>query len=109
MFVHWLGVGGISIKLLDEHKQWCAIKEYVDSHPNSKITIYNKCAGRDLFERIVKLECKQSYKDLELDCNSGFNYSLRKLFYKPKELKIVVWGLMILLQWNSSLLVRIKT
>jgi len=88
MRVHWLGIGGINIKLTDERKQWIALKHYLNKYPDSKITIFNKVLGRDLYERIVKLECMQSYDDLDLDCNSGFNTSIRHLDYKPKGIEI---------------------
>jgi len=88
MYTHWLGVGGIRKTLLEEDQQWKNLKYYIDNYPESTVTIFFKETGRDLFEKIVKLECDQNYQNLELDCNSGFNTSFRHLSYKPKGLEI---------------------
>ena len=82
--VHWLQVGGMRTSLKNENRQWENIQTYLEEYPNSKATVYYKETG-DLFCRIVKLECKQNYRDLDLDCNSG-DGSVRHLNYRPNDL-----------------------
>ncbi len=85
--VHWLQVGGRYYSLEREQKQWVNIGQYIKNYPNSKVTVFVKNTG-DLFARIVKLECDQNYNDLELDCNSGFDSSLKRLDRKPQDIEI---------------------
>ena len=86
MFVHWLEVGGKRFTISDEDVQWGYLKDYMLKYPDSKITVYNRNAG-DLFARVVKLECKQKYRDLDIDCNSGFTHSIRRLDRKPNNIE----------------------
>ena len=88
MYTHWLGVGGIRKTLHVEDQQWQNLKYYIDNHPESKVMIFFKETGKDLFEKIVKLECNQNYQNLDLDCNSGFDTSFRRLSYKPKGIEV---------------------
>lgn len=84
--VHWLLVGGIRKTPSEEQKQWQNIKEYLEKYPDGKITIYWQ--DTNIFNKIVRLECKQKYNDLDLDCNSFFSGSIKHLDYKPKNLKL---------------------
>ncbi len=87
MNVHWLEIGGIGIDMKDEDNQWDRLKKYLSEYPESKATVYNRNTG-NLFARVVKLECKQNYRDLDLDCNSMSNGSIRHLNYKPKNIEL---------------------
>lgn len=87
MFVHWLEFGGIRIAMKDEDKQWDYLKEYLSKYPESNATVFIKNTG-DLFARVVRLECKQNYTDLDLLCNSMSEGSIRHLSYKPKNIEI---------------------
>jgi len=87
MFVHWLEVGGMRFTVPDENVQWKHLKDYLTKYPDSKITVYNRNSG-DLCARVVRLECKQKYNDLDMDCNSGFTHSIRRLAYKPKNIEL---------------------
>jgi hypothetical protein len=87
MYVHWLEIGGIRINMKDEDKQWDHLKKYLSDYPESKATVYIKNTG-DLFARVVRLECKQNYRDLDLECNSCSDCSIRQLNYKPQNIEI---------------------
>lgn len=80
--IHWLQFGGMKLKTSSERKQWSNLKEYLEKYPESKASIFLKNTG-DVFARIVKLECSQNYNDLDLDCNSLFDGSIKHLNYKP--------------------------
>lgn len=81
-YTHWLQFGGMKIKTDYERQQWDHLKEYLEKYPDSNATVYLKDTG-DVFARIIKLECSQNYNDLDLDCNSCFNGSIKHLNYKP--------------------------
>ena len=81
--IHWLEIGkGFS----NEKKQWKNINNYISKYPNSKITVFYKDYSFDGY--IVKLECSQKYVDLDLDCNSFFDGSIRRLERKPANITI---------------------
>lgn len=86
-YVHWLELGGIKVIDENEKKQWRQIKGYLEKYPESNATVYLKDTG-DVFKRFVKLECSQSYNDLDLDCNSMLNGSIRHLDHKPNSNEI---------------------
>jgi len=84
--IHWLEIGGIRIGMKDEDKQWNYLKKYLSEYPESKATVYFK--DSDLFARVVKLECKQNYRDLDLHCNSCSNSSIKHLNHKPQNIEL---------------------
>ena len=84
---HWLEIGGTRISTKNEDMQWDHLKKYLSEYPESKATVYIKNTG-DLFATVVRLECKQNYRDLDLECNSGSDGSIRHLNYKPKNIEL---------------------
>ncbi len=87
MFVHWLEIGSIRKSLEVEDRQWKRLENYIKKYPDSKTTVYNRNSG-DLLARIVKLECNQRYKDLDIDCNSMFDDSIKRLERKPYNIEL---------------------
>jgi hypothetical protein len=79
-YVHWLKIDGTT---LDDAKQYNEVIKYLDKYPNAKALMY-RCEYH-LFHRIVRLECEQSYNDLDMMVNS-FSNNLRRLRSKPKNL-----------------------
>ena len=88
MSVHWLEVGGMHVSLSNEGKQWNLLYEYIKKYPDSNIKVFYKTSGKDLFAKVVRLECNQKYADLDLDCNSCSDVSIRRLTYKPKGMEV---------------------
>lgn len=84
--IHWLKFGGYRVSLKSEAKQWLNLGEYLQKYPDSKATVFIKTTG-DIFEKAVKLECGQNYQELDLDCNSMFDGSIRRLYSKPGNIK----------------------
>lgn len=82
--VHWLLIGGNDFTKDEGKIQWNNLNDYI-SNNNSKIEIYFKETG-DIFERVVKLVCNQSYDDLDLDVNSMFTGSIKRVNSKPKNI-----------------------
>lgn len=80
--IHWLKFGGYRVSLKSEAKQWLNLGEYLQKYPDSKATVFIKTTG-DMFEKVVKLECCQDYQELDLDCNSMFDGSIRHLNSRP--------------------------
>jgi hypothetical protein len=85
--VHWLQIGGIKSSMKNEDIQWANLKKYLEEYPESKAVVYIKETG-DIFCKVVKLECSQNYNDLDLDCNSMFNGSIRHLNHKPNDIAL---------------------
>jgi hypothetical protein len=84
-YVHWLQIGGMRVSPENERKQWSNLKKYLEIYPNSKAVVYHKDFG-DMFCRVVRLECLQNYRDLDLDCNSLSKGSIKHLNYKPQDI-----------------------
>lgn len=85
--VHWLQIGGIKCSIDCENKQWQNLKEYLIKYPESKVEIWKKCTG-DMFAIFIRLECEQNYNDLDLDCNSMFDGSIKHLNSKPSNIEL---------------------
>ena len=79
-YVHWLK---IDCYASDDDKQYMEIDNYLKQYPEAKATIYYYNSGS--FNKIVKLECNQCYRDLDMDVNS-MSTSLERLSNKPKEI-----------------------
>jgi hypothetical protein len=84
---HWLQIGGMRIREAYERKQWENLSKYLEQHQGSNATVYIKNTG-DIYARIIKLECEQSYNDIEIDCNSCFDGSIRYLNSRPNNIEI---------------------
>ena len=69
-----------------EIKQLAELRQYLKRYPEAKAEGYLKTTG-DMFAKIVRLECGQSYADLDLDCNSAFDRSLRRHSHKPTNIE----------------------
>lgn len=85
MKTHWLKLGGLIPNNLVT-KQYDNLNRYLKAYPGSKVTYYTK--DSDIYSMIVKLECDQSYSTLDLDCNSGFDGSIKRLYRKPSGITI---------------------
>jgi len=83
---HWLQLGGMNIGSENEKKQWNNLIEYVKNN-ESEIIVYNKNTG-DIYSKVIKLICIESYNDMDLDVNSNFDGSIRHLNSKPKNIEI---------------------
>jgi len=84
--VHWLEYGGIRSTATREMKQLEELQRYLSENPTAKAEGYLKTTG-DMYAKIVRLECNQSYNDLDLDCNSMFDKSLKRYAHKPSNIE----------------------
>lgn len=81
-YVHWLKID--SMNETQEGKEWLNLKEYKDKYDcNMTVFYYN-----NNFDKIIKLECNQSYEELDMDVNSMFDGSLIRLKSKPKNITV---------------------
>lgn len=78
---HWLVVSSNS---KFEKMQWENINEYLLKYPESKIEVFYKEQGS--FDKIFCLETTQTYNQLDLDCNSHFQGSLKRANKKPNDI-----------------------
>lgn len=83
-YTHWL-----KIDLSNETKkgiEWNNLKIYKEKYDcNMEVYYYDN----DSFcKKVIKLECNQSYKDLDLDVNSMFDGSLIRLSSKPRNISL---------------------
>jgi len=90
--VHWLQIGGMKIREKDEIKQWGNLNEYIQKYPLSKSQVWLKTTG-DMYARFIKLECEQSYDELDLDCNSISDGSIKRLGNKPSNVEVSSKGI----------------
>lgn len=79
-YVHWLKIDGYA---RDTKKQIEQIKEYLKNYKGSKCSLYFPNSGK--FDKYVRLECNQTYSDLDLDVNS-FSTNLARLTKKPNDI-----------------------
>ena len=87
--MHWLEYGGSRFSLDRENKQLEELRNYLRNDPTAKAEGYFKNTG-DVFAKVVRLECSQTYDDLDMDVNSGFNKSLKRLSRKPPDIEYSV-------------------
>lgn len=73
-YVHWLKVTSYN-----EEKQWKSLREYCDKY-DCDMQIYYIVNST---EKIVRLECNQSYEELDLDVNS-LSTNLYRYSQKPQ-------------------------
>lgn len=83
-YTHWL-----KIDLSNETKkgiEWNNLKIYKEKYDcNMEVYYYDN----DSFcKKVIKLECNQPYKDLDLDINSMFDGSLIRLASKPRNISL---------------------
>ena len=81
-YVHWLKIDGFAFGK-DFAEQFLEIENYLKKYPTSKATVFWYDSGS--MHRIVKLECEQCYRDLDMCVNSSSTYLLR-LHSKPKNI-----------------------
>lgn len=84
--VHWLEYGGIRCMPDREKKQLEELRQYLRKYPDAKAEVFWKTTG-DMFARFIRLECNQSYNDLDMDVNSMFDKSLRRHTHKPSNIE----------------------
>lgn len=88
VMVHWLQIGGMRSRKENEVVQWKKIEQYLIDYPvGTYAEVYLKTTG-DMFARFIRLECKQSYNDLDLDCNSCSDKSIKRLNSKPSNITV---------------------
>lgn len=75
-YTHWLRFNSF-----DEKKQWQNLKEYKDKYDCYMTVFYYDY--NPLTDKVVKLDCNQSYQELDLDVNSMSDGSFKKLTAKP--------------------------
>jgi len=85
--VHWLQYDDIRCPPKKQEKQLADIRQYLRSYPEAKAEGYWKTTG-DMFAKFVRLECEQSYNDLDLACNSFFDNCLRRHHRKPTNIEV---------------------
>lgn len=82
-YTHWL-----KIDLSNETEkgiEWNNLKTYKENYDcNIEVYYYE---SNPFTMKAIKLECNQSYQDLDLDVNSSFDGSLIRLNNKPKNIK----------------------
>lgn len=75
-FTHWLRIDPENEKL-----QWEKLKEYNDNHDCSMTVFYYDY--NPLTDKVIKLDCNQSFEELELDVDSEAKGSFKKIKAKP--------------------------
>lgn len=77
-YTHWLKIEDDMVK-----KVWIRLKEYKNRYDCSMQVFYKET---NFISKYIKLECNQSYQDLDLDVNSISDEGLRHLSCKPKDI-----------------------
>lgn len=75
-YTHWLKIEDDMIEQV-----WIRLKEYKDKYECNMEVFYK---DTNLINKFIKLECNQSYQDLDLDVNSLSDNGLKHLAAKPK-------------------------
>lgn len=75
-YTHWLKIENDMIEQV-----WIRLKEYKEKYDCNMEVFYK---DTNLINKFIKLECNQSYQDLDLDVNSLSDNGLRHLDAKPK-------------------------
>ncbi len=81
-YVHWLKISGYC-NLESTAKQFEAIENYIKTHPDASALMYQYNTGS--YNWLVRLNCRQSYSELELDVNSS-STELQRLSGKPNNI-----------------------
>ncbi len=75
---HWLKIEDDMVKAV-----WKNIKEYKEKYDCNMEIFYR---DTNIINKFIKLECNQSYEELDLDVNSMSEGSLIRLLSKPKNI-----------------------
>lgn len=81
-YVHWIKINGYT-DCKETANQFREIESYLKSYEGANAMLYQYDSGS--FNWVVRLECGQCYKDLDLDVNS-FSTKLQRLNSKPKNI-----------------------
>ena len=84
--VHWLEFDGIRCRVDKKEQQLAELRRYMQKYPTTTVKGYWKTTG-DMFAKFVRLECNQSYNDLDMDVNSSFDKSLHRHSRKPSNIE----------------------
>lgn len=87
IYTHWLRINMNT----DEEKQWKNLMDYWNKY-DCAMTVYYYDYN-PLTEKVVKLDCNQSYQDLDLDVNSMSSGSLKKIKNKPTNITVYNKGI----------------
>lgn len=79
IYTHWL-----KMDTLNELIQWQKLKDFKDKYDCSMTVYYYDY--NPLTDKVIKLDCNQSYQDLKLDVNSMANGSFKRIKAKPKNI-----------------------
>jgi hypothetical protein len=85
LYKHWLGYDGMR-KMFVADKQYDELIRYLKENKNARFKIYLRTDG-DMFEKIIELECNEPYANLDLDCNSNSDKSLKRYGHKPSNIE----------------------
>ena len=81
-YIHWFVIDFINET--PTGIEWKNLKEYKEKYDCSIEVYYYE---NTMAKKAIKLECNQSYQDLDLDVNSLFDGSLLRVQRKPKYIK----------------------
>lgn len=87
IYTHWLRIDMNG----DERKQWEQLKDYWNKYDCSMTVYYYDY--NPLTEKAIKLDCNQSYQDLDLDVNSMSSGSLKRVKAKPTNITVYNKGI----------------
>lgn len=87
IYTHWLRIDLNN----DERKQWEQLKDYWNKYDCSMTVYYYDY--NPLTEKAIKLDCNQSYEDLDLDVNSMSSGSLKRVKAKPTNITVYNKGI----------------
>ena len=87
IYTHWLRIDMNN----DEIKQWEQLKNYWNKYDCSMTVYYYDY--NPLTEKAIKLDCNQSYQDLDLDVNSMSSSSLKRVKAKPTNITVYNKGI----------------
>lgn len=76
-YTYWLKIDSENAKF-----QWNKLKKYNDTHDCSMTVFYYDY--NPLVDKVIKLDCNQSYEELELDIDSNKEGSFKKIKARPK-------------------------
>jgi len=87
IYTHWLRIDVNN----DEIKQWEQLKDYWNKYDCSMTVYYYDY--NPLTEKAIKLDCNQSYQDLDLVVNSMSSGSLKRVKSKPTNISVYNKGI----------------
>lgn len=87
IYTHWLRID----LNRDEKQQWEQLKDYWNKYDCSMTVYYYDY--NPLTEKAIKLDCNQSYQDLDLDVNSMSSRSLKRVKAKPTNITVYNKGI----------------